>query len=40
MTHLAAILQLNHIMNRIKQESTWRGVILILTAFGVQLAPS
>tara|TARA_R110000868_G_scaffold151595_2_gene376105 strand:+ start:1025 stop:1213 length:189 start_codon:yes stop_codon:yes gene_type:complete len=39
MTHLAAILQLNHIMNRIKQESTWRGVILILTAFGVQLAP-
>ena len=26
-------------MNRIKQESTWRGIILLLTAFGVQLAP-
>jgi hypothetical protein len=26
-------------MNRLKQESTWRGVILLLTAFGVQIAP-
>jgi hypothetical protein len=26
-------------MNRIKQESTWRGLILMLTAFGVQIAP-
>jgi hypothetical protein len=26
-------------MNRIKQKSTWRGLILMLTAFGVQIAP-
>jgi hypothetical protein len=27
------------LMNRLKQESTWRGLILLATAFGVQLAP-
>jgi hypothetical protein len=26
-------------MNRLKQESTWRGIILLITAFGVQIAP-
>jgi hypothetical protein len=26
-------------IDRFKQESTWRGIILLLTAFGVQLAP-
>jgi hypothetical protein len=30
---------ITNIMNRIKQESTWRGIILMLTAFGVQIAP-
>jgi hypothetical protein len=30
---------ITNIMNRIKQESTWRGIILIFTAFGVQIAP-
>jgi len=31
--------KLNIIMNRLTQESTWRGIILVMTAFGVQLAP-
>jgi len=26
-------------MNRLTQESTWRGIILVMTAFGVQIAP-
>ena len=26
-------------MNRLKQESTWRGIILALTAFGIQIEP-
>jgi hypothetical protein len=26
-------------MNRLKQESTWRGIILILAAFGLQIEP-
>jgi hypothetical protein len=26
-------------MKRLTQESTWRGIILVLTAFGVQIAP-
>ena len=26
-------------MKRFNQESTWRGIILVLTAFGVQIAP-
>ena len=30
---------ITNIMNRIKQESTWRGIILMFTAFGVQIAP-
>ena len=32
----------NHIktmIDRLKQESTWRGIILLLTAFGIQLEP-
>jgi hypothetical protein len=26
-------------MKRLTQESTWRGIILVLTALGVQIAP-
>jgi hypothetical protein len=26
-------------MKRLAQESTWRGIILALTAFGIQIAP-
>ena len=26
-------------MNRLKQESTWRGIIILLTAFGIQIEP-
>jgi hypothetical protein len=26
-------------MKRLTQESTWRGIILALTAFGIQIAP-
>ena len=26
-------------IDRFKQESTWRGIILLLTAFGIQLEP-
>ena len=27
------------ILNALKQESTWRGIIAIATALGIQLAP-
>ena len=27
------------LLNKLKQESTWRGLIIIVAAFGVKLAP-
>jgi hypothetical protein len=30
---------MNKIINALKQESTWRGIIAIATAFGVSISP-
>lgn len=30
----------NYLINRAKEASTWRGIILILTAIGVPVAPA
>lgn len=30
----------NYLINRAKEASTWRGIILVLTAFGVPIAPA
>ena len=30
---------MQYIINRLKEASTWRGIALLLTAFGVQVAP-
>jgi hypothetical protein len=31
---------LNYLLDRLNENSTWRGVLLILTALGVSLSPS
>ena len=28
-----------YLLARLKEASTWRGIVLLLTAFGVQVAP-
>ena len=28
-----------YVLARLKEASTWRGIVLLLTAFGVQIAP-
>ena len=30
---------MNALLTKLKQESTWRGLIIIIAAFGVKLAP-
>ena len=30
----------NYLINRAKEASTWRGIILLLTAVGVPIAPA
>lgn len=30
----------NYLINRAKEASTWRGIILLLTAIGVPVAPA
>lgn len=30
----------DYLINRAKEASTWRGIILLLTAFGVPIAPA
>lgn len=30
---------MQYIINRLKEASTWRGIALLLTALGVQVAP-
>lgn len=30
---------MNELLNRFKQESTWRGLIAILTSFGITVSP-
>jgi len=30
----------NYILDRIREASTWRGIILVLTAVGVPVAPA
>lgn len=31
---------MNYVVARLKEASTWRGLIFIATAFGLQLAPA
>jgi len=30
---------MNYLINRLKEPSTWRGLIAVLTSFGVALSP-
>jgi len=30
----------NYVLERLKESSTWRGIILLLTAIGVPIAPA
>lgn len=30
---------MNYILDRIKEKSTWRGFVMLLTAFGISLSP-
>ena len=30
---------MSYVLSRLKEASTWRGIALLLTAFGVQIAP-
>ena len=30
---------MSYLLARLKEASTWRGIVLLLTAFGVQVAP-
>lgn len=29
----------NYIIERLKEASTWRGIVLVLTSFGLQISP-
>jgi hypothetical protein len=29
----------NYIIDRLKEASTWRGIVLVLTSFGLQISP-
>ena len=31
---------MNYLLERLREDSTWRGIIMLLTAAGVQLDPS